>query len=135
MFAFRTVGDKRMVDFRASLPSSPSSPASSRRLLSQALRDSAPSPTVDTARLLTSELVTNAVLHALVPDGRIGLSLRQSSDAIRVEVEDEGAGFEEAGRSPNLDSGSGWGLWLLRELASRWGVLHDPFRVWFELDT
>jgi anti-sigma regulatory factor (Ser/Thr protein kinase) len=102
--------------------------------LNTALRESAPA-TLETARLLTSELVTNAVAHTLVPDGTIGLSLRHSSDAIRVEVEDEGAGFAEAERVPSLESGSGWGLWLVGELASRWGVLHDPFRVWFELDT
>jgi anti-sigma regulatory factor (Ser/Thr protein kinase) len=103
--------------------------------LNEALCESAPPPTLETARLLTSELVTNAVTHAPVPDGMIGLTLRQSSDAIRVEVEDEGAGFAEAEPVPSLDPGSGWGLWLLGELASRWGVLHDPFRVWFELDT
>jgi anti-sigma regulatory factor (Ser/Thr protein kinase) len=129
------VGDKTEVEFRASLPTSPSSPASSRSLLDKALHESAPAPTLETARLLTTELVANAVVHALVPDGMIGLSLRQSSDAIRVEVEDEGTGFADDERAPNLDLGSGWGLWLVGELASRWGVLHDPFRVWFELDT
>jgi len=84
--------------------------------------------------LLTSELITNAVRHA--DSGSIGLSCHMSGRTIRVEVSDEGPGFEP-GRRRRVEAGrrDGWGLQIVDELADRWGVSGQAgARVWFEID-
>jgi anti-sigma regulatory factor (Ser/Thr protein kinase) len=83
------------------------------------------------ALLLTSELVTNAVLHAGT-DLEVGLDV--GDDAIRVEVTDRGAGYPLVERA-GLDAEQGRGLMIVSRLASRWGVAVKPDRkaVWFEL--
>ena len=93
-----------------------------------------PAKTLETAQLLTSELVTNSARHAGTPEGLIDLAIHHSADSLRVEVTDQGRGFETGRGRPDLGGGSGWGLWLVEELATRWGLLRDPTRVWFELD-
>jgi anti-sigma regulatory factor (Ser/Thr protein kinase) len=87
-------------------------------------------------RLLVSELVTNAVRHANLADGDvIVLVLDLADDALRVEVHDPGGGFVPTAPSPDPARPSGWGLYLVAELADRWGVDSDESTlVWFELD-
>jgi serine/threonine-protein kinase RsbW len=87
-------------------------------------------------RLLVSELVTNAVRHANLGDGdMIGLVVELMGDALRVEVRDPGGGFVPKAPSPDPARPSGWGLYLVAELADRWGVdSDDRTLVWFELD-
>ena len=54
---------------------------------------------------------------------------------LRVEVHDPGGGFVPSAPSPDPARPSGWGLYLVAELADRWGVDSDErTRVWFELD-
>jgi serine/threonine-protein kinase RsbW len=87
-------------------------------------------------RLLVSELVTNAVRHADLGDSdRIGLVVELADHAVRVEVHDPGGGFIPSAPSPDPVRPSGWGLYLVAELADRWGVdSADETLVWFELD-
>jgi len=87
-------------------------------------------------RLLVSELVTNAVRHAnLGANDVIGLVVELAGDALRVEVHDPGGGFVPSAPSPDPARPSGWGLYLVAELADRWGVdSDDTTLVWFELD-
>jgi anti-sigma regulatory factor (Ser/Thr protein kinase) len=83
--------------------------------------------------LLVSELVTNAVRHAVGETLRLVVMI--DDGALRVEVHDPGGGFEP--QAPELDPArpSGWGLFLVDELADRWGVDATPLtRVWFEMD-
>ena len=90
--------------------------------------------------LLTSEIVTNAVVHAAsAPDSAIGLRILVYSDGLRVEVDDTGVGFDPAEPTrPAPDRGRG--LFLVDRFASRWGTEHTHgergrrFVVWFELD-
>jgi anti-sigma regulatory factor (Ser/Thr protein kinase) len=87
-------------------------------------------------RLLVTELVTNAVKHGGAgPDRTVQVRLESRSERVRVEVSDEGPGFEpRAGRriDPLED---GFGLALVDQLADRWGVHVDQgARVWFEID-
>ena len=88
---------------------------------------------IDTASLLTSELVTNAVLHA---DSAVHVRLAQEADRIRFEVEDEGVG-DPAARRPELHETSGRGLALVDTLSEAWGVspVSSGKSVWFELPT
>jgi anti-sigma regulatory factor (Ser/Thr protein kinase) len=87
-------------------------------------------------RLLVSELVTNAVRHANLIDGDLILLVIELVDHhLRVEVHDPGGGFVPTSPSPDPARPSGWGLYLVAELADRWGVESDERTlVWFELD-
>ena len=88
---------------------------------------------VDTAELLVSECVTNAVRHAET-GGEVRLS--RSGDGVRVEVADEGGGRPVL-RHPRPHELHGRGLALLGALAARWGIEGDDAArgktVWFEL--
>ena len=86
-------------------------------------------------QLLTSELVTNALVHArLGPEDRIYLKLSESPDALRVEVCDPGHSDGEPRPRERPDLRGGFGLWLVEQLASRWGVRRNTRRcVWFEM--
>ncbi len=89
----------------------------------------------DVLRLLVSELVTNAVLHSDAPPrSKIVLCVRLfDRDGVRVEVIDCGSGFDAATRGRVRPAG-GYGLMLVAEQASRWGVDREGgTRVWFEL--
>ncbi|MFI6766292.1 ATP-binding protein [Streptomyces sp. NPDC050355] len=84
----------------------------------------------DVATLLTSELVTNALVHAeggAVVTARIG-------DRLRVEVRDCASGRPEV-RPATVDGTSGRGLLLVRSLADAWGIRTEGLGkcVWFEL--
>ncbi|GAA3079055.1 SpoIIE family protein phosphatase [Streptomyces roseofulvus] len=92
---------------------------------------------VDDAVVLTSELVTNAVVHAGTAAEVLCL---RSEDSIRVEVADRYPEREipvqsgPAIASPDRENGRG--LLLCAALADRWGVDYSPTRkhVWFHLD-
>ena len=87
-------------------------------------------------QLLVSELVTNAVRHANLDEGDVIVLVIELADhALRVEVHDPGGGFVPRAPSPDPVRPSGWGLFLVAELADRWGVdSDDTTLVWFELD-
>ncbi|MFF5506457.1 SpoIIE family protein phosphatase [Streptomyces roseolus] len=91
---------------------------------------------VDDAVVLTSELVTNAVVHAGTAADVLCL---RSEDSIRVEVADRYPEREipvQSGRTvASPDRESGRGLLLCAALADRWGVEYSPTRkhVWFHL--
>jgi integral membrane sensor domain MASE1/anti-sigma regulatory factor (Ser/Thr protein kinase) len=87
-------------------------------------------------RLLVSELVSNSIRHAHVP-ASASLELRATvfTDHVRVEVGDDGHGFEPGEQVPDRESASGWGLFLVDQLADRWGVANTHgTNVWFEID-
>jgi anti-sigma regulatory factor (Ser/Thr protein kinase) len=86
-------------------------------------------------RLLVSELVTNSLRHAaLSTRDVIRLRVNLSDGKVRVEVCDEGPGFALNEETPSLYQQSGWGLFLVRQMADRWGVTRNRKTcVWFEL--
>ncbi len=91
---------------------------------------------VDDAQLLTSELVTNAVLHALsdvtvtvaVADGTAEVGVADSSDDLPRTT--------PAGADADAHAEGGRGLRLVESVAGEWGVaqLEDGKQVWFQLD-
>lgn len=91
----------------------------------------------DDAVVLTSELVTNAIIHA---GTAVDVLCVRMADAVRVEVADRHAERELPLHSPQLqptplDREGGRGLMLCAALASRWGVDYtaEHKRVWFQL--
>ncbi|MFJ2773027.1 SpoIIE family protein phosphatase [Streptomyces sp. NPDC087300] len=93
---------------------------------------------VDDAVVLTSELVTNAVVHAGTAADVLCL---RSEDAVRIEVSDRYPEREIPLQQSSVNMGSpdregGRGLQLCAALATRWGVDYTPThkQVWFQLD-
>ena len=90
----------------------------------------------DNLRLLISEVVTNAVRHG--PNGSdagIRVLLDVSPERVRVDVLDAGEGFAHRARAGAADLPGGWGLFLVEQLSSRWGIEVEPTtHVWFEID-
>jgi anti-sigma regulatory factor (Ser/Thr protein kinase) len=113
----------------------PDSAAAARKALDE-ISDQLTPRRLEDARLLVSELVTNSIRHAGLADGElIRLVVVAGERALRIEVCDSGPGFELAEPVPDPSRPSGWGLYLVRELADRWGVERAAdTRVWFELD-
>jgi anti-sigma regulatory factor (Ser/Thr protein kinase) len=116
------------------LPAAPEAPSRARQSLWEF--HSALDPRVfEDLRLLVSELVTNSLRHAGLSSGDvIRLRVDLTDGSIRVEVYDRGPGFSLREEAPSLYDQSGWGLFLVRQMADRWGVIrnHDTC-VWFEL--
>lgn len=77
----------------------------------------------DTAELVLSELITNAVRHACPPRGhRIATRYQPVADGVRIEVHDANETWPEV-RKADDEEESGRGLALVDALtASRWGV-------------
>jgi anti-sigma regulatory factor (Ser/Thr protein kinase) len=121
--------------YEVALARDPDSAAEARRALGEVSDHLSPRRLED-ARLLVSELVTNAIRHAgLDDDDVIRLVVVTGDRMLRIEVCDPGPGFEASDPPPDPARPSGWGLYLVRELSDRWGVERDEqTRVWFELD-
>jgi anti-sigma regulatory factor (Ser/Thr protein kinase) len=113
----------------------PHAAAAARRVLGS-LGDYLEPERLDDVLLLSTELVTNAIRHAdLSPDAPVGLEVFATPELLRVEVADPGPGFELEHPEPDLDRAGGWGLYLVDQLADRWGVERNgATRVWFEVD-
>ncbi|MFC7896569.1 SpoIIE family protein phosphatase [Streptomyces sp. NPDC057381] len=112
-------------------PDGPVGVAAARRFVRGAL-DGVPSDLVDTAQLLVSELVTNAVLHART-EAEVTLSRREGLVAVGVRDRRPDRGLVSQHCPPQ--AGTGQGLALVERLASRYGVdVGDGGKtVWFEL--
>lgn len=111
----------------------PSSVAAARRVVRGVLTATRREELIETAQLLISEVVTNALVHAGTP---IGIRASVGADGLRVEVTD-GSTQAPAPRSYGPMAGTGRGLRLLQQLADQWGTLVrlDGKTVWFELDS
>ena len=88
----------------------------------------------ESVRLLVSEAVTNSVRHAgLSEEEKIELEISSGATTVRVDVVDRGRGFDPA-RSIEAGPEGGFGLFLVGELADRWGFEPSDSRLWFEID-
>jgi anti-sigma regulatory factor (Ser/Thr protein kinase) len=96
------------------------------------MRDHAPAlaqERLDVVLLLTSELVTNAVIHARTAI-EIGITVTDHSIVVTVHDEDLDRAPARAGRV------GGWGLGLVRELAEDFDMEHyagDGKTAWFRM--
>jgi anti-sigma regulatory factor (Ser/Thr protein kinase) len=86
------------------------------------------------ARLLASELVTNAVVHsACGSDDTIEVFARLGPDRLTIAVHDPGLS-DCTPRSPSPDDDR-MGLRIVEQIASRWGAERpDGLLVWAELE-
>lgn len=100
-----------------------------RDLLAEAGREDL----VETAQLLVSEVVTNALVHAGTP---MGFQAFITNLGIRVEVSD-GSTQVPALRTYSAMAGTGRGVRLLQQLVDSWGTTDQPNgkTVWFEFSS
>jgi anti-sigma regulatory factor (Ser/Thr protein kinase) len=87
----------------------------------------------DTVVLLTSEVVTNAVLHAASP---LAVQVTRLDDGVRVAVTD-GSSSQPARRRHSQEATTGRGLRLLDDLSAQWGSEANAAgkTVWFVATT
>ncbi len=109
------------------LPCVPSSVAVARGRITAELREAGLFATAVTdAALVTSELLSNAILHARpLPDARIRVAWMLSASTVEVVVSDGGSTTLPRASRPPLSSIGGRGLGIVEHLASSWGVRAD----------
>jgi anti-sigma regulatory factor (Ser/Thr protein kinase) len=94
-------------------------------------------PCTDEAVLLCSELVTNAVLHSESgqPGGTVTVVVLAFSEAVRIEVVDNGSVRSTPVVKAEVFEPDGHGLFLVEQLADNWGYTRDTVgtTVWFRL--
>lgn len=117
------------------LPGRPEHVREARMLVARTLADD---PRTDTALLLTSEIVTNAVMHSRsrLPGGTVAVVAAVSADGLIITVTDNGSDSNVPVVSSSQDADDhGNGLLLVESLADEWGYLRDDqtTTVWFRL--
>jgi phosphoserine phosphatase RsbU/P len=109
------------------------SPAAARSAVRSVATEAGLSSVLDEALLLTTELVTNAVVHAGTD---ITIEITADSAGLTITVLDDLAGpLVGPGLATESDE-RGRGLLLVDQIASQWGTVHHPAGkgVWFRLD-
>jgi serine phosphatase RsbU (regulator of sigma subunit)/anti-sigma regulatory factor (Ser/Thr protein kinase) len=115
------------------VPAEPTGPSRVRQWMSTRLREWAvPDPVIGAAILCTSELTTNALLHAGTP-AQVRIDL--TAERLLVSVADTGTRGSVIKANTDTLSSRGRGLGLIEELSDTWGT--DPTvrgsTVWFEM--
>jgi anti-sigma regulatory factor (Ser/Thr protein kinase) len=115
------------------VPAEPTGPSRVRQWMSTRLREwSVPEPVISAAILCTSELTTNALLHAGTP-AQVHVDL--NAERLLVSVADTGTRGTVIRAHTDTLSSRGRGLGLIEDLSDSWGT--DPTvrgtTVWFEM--
>jgi anti-sigma regulatory factor (Ser/Thr protein kinase) len=120
--------------FEVTVPIGPGAPAEARVTLTQWLNGIVPHHVRDDARLLISELVTNALHSGLAADTPLLISGRLTHGVLWLQVGSPGRAGAIARRDPAPRPDGVSGLQLVEMVAARWGVNRSKdTRVWFEL--
>ena len=117
------------------LAARPTAGTAARRAL-LAGRGTLPTSVRDDVLLLLTELVSNAVRHAEAgADRPVRVEFLQRARTVRVAVFDEGTGFTADGPRSEGDKSGGWGLFLVDQIADRWGITptESGTCVWLEI--
>jgi len=121
---------------RAAYPADRAAVARARRFVRETLIGWGADDAIDDAVLLTSELATNAVVHARTP---FEVICRTIGGSVQVEVVDGDTTrvLPAPGRGDDADRVSGRGLLMPVMLAAEWGVSYAATSktVWFRLRT
>jgi len=117
------------------IPGRPEHVREARAFIAKALGELHPG--LDTAVLLTSELVTNAVMHSgsRCAGGVVSILIMESAGGVRVEVADAGSDLSTPVVRGDAFASDGHGLFLVQTLADQWGYLREDngTTVWFWL--
>jgi phosphoserine phosphatase RsbU/P len=126
---------------RVRLPNDRRTPAAARALVRSVLEEAGLESLLNEALLLTTELSTNAVVHA---NTELDIEVRSDATGLTVTVTDFAPGPVEqlavGPRNESVDIGEvaerGRGLLLVDHFASRWGTVHEGTGkgVWFRLE-
>ena len=126
---------------RVRLPNDRRTPAAARALVRSVLEEAGLDALLNEALLLTTELSTNAVVHA---NTELDIEVRADETGLTVTVTDFAPGPVEqlavGPRNESVDIGEvaerGRGLLLVDHFASRWGTVHEGTGkgVWFRLE-
>ncbi|WP_246607338.1 SpoIIE family protein phosphatase [Paractinoplanes toevensis] len=126
---------------RVRLPNDRRTPAAARALVRSVLEDAGLDALLNEALLLTTELSTNAVVHA---NTELDIEVSADRTGLTVTVTDFAPGPVEqlavGPRNESVDIGEvaerGRGLLLVDHFASRWGTVHEGTGkgVWFRLE-
>jgi anti-sigma regulatory factor (Ser/Thr protein kinase) len=120
---------------RLTVPGRPEYVHETRTFVAKALGELHPS--LDDAVLLTSELVTNAVMHtsSRSPGGTVTIVVAESVGGVRIEVADSGSELCTPVVRSDVYAADGHGLLLVQNLSDQWGYLRDEdgTTVWFWL--
>ena len=126
------IGECRLVESAVTqLVSDARSVAAARRFVAAALEQWGRDDQIDEVTLLTSEVVTNAVLHA---GSDVDVRVSLVGAVVRVEVGDRDPDPPVVRDTPVLTSGRG--LRIVQEVAVDWGTYPMPDDgkvVWFEV--
>lgn len=107
---------------RVDLQAEPASVGQARRFVRHVLTGWGLDELVDTVCLLTSELATNAVLHARTP---FAVVVSRDDDEVRVDVLDRSAGVPRQRHSTVL-AATGRGVAMVARVATSWGSTPAP---------
>jgi anti-sigma regulatory factor (Ser/Thr protein kinase) len=133
--AFRSGRKVLMSQLEMTLAAVPAAPGAARQAVrtwfdSRSCGDDA----TDTAALLFTELVSNAVVHASGPI--LWLTVDETTtDVLHVAVRDGSKVIPDAPQAPDVHQAGGRGLFMVDAFSTRWGwePLDTGKRVWFEL--
>jgi anti-sigma regulatory factor (Ser/Thr protein kinase) len=124
------------VDARLTLRGDLRSPVEARRFVARTLTPLLGREDVETAMLVTSELVTNAISHGSRPDDRIGIEFKVIGVRLSIRIRDCARGRTmPVALTPDQQRPAGRGLGIVERLAE-WSerVVDGQREVLAELD-
>ena len=90
---------------------------------------------LENLELALTELVANSVRHSGSTE-EVLIALTPKDGYLCVRVTDGGTGLVPSPGAMATEPGAGYGLFLVEQLTSRWGMTREEgrTRVWFEID-
>jgi anti-sigma regulatory factor (Ser/Thr protein kinase) len=129
-------GSRATVLGSLTIPGRPEQVSAARAFVAQTLSANEVGTDHDTATLLTSEIVTNAIAHTKsgIAGGTVTIVVIGIPRGVLVEIIDDGSAGTPIVKG-DLYAAEGHGLFLVQHLAAQWGYLRDPAgtTVWFHL--
>jgi anti-sigma regulatory factor (Ser/Thr protein kinase) len=132
----RVGGARATVLGALTIPGHPEQVSAARTFVARTLGAHRPGTDADTATLLTSEIVTNAIMHTKsgVDGGTVTIVVVGIPRGVLIEITDGGSAGAPVVKG-DLYATDGHGLFLVQNLAAQWGYLREPTgtTVWFHL--
>ncbi len=129
-------GSRATVLGSLTIPGRPEQVSAARAFVGRTLSTHGVGTDHDTATLLTSEIVTNAIAHTKSGSegGNVTIVVIGVPHGVLVEIIDDGSAGTPIVKG-DLYAAEGHGLFLVQNLAGQWGYLRDPAgtTVWFHL--